>query len=163
MPLTKQTEAHADMVERAARGDARALFKLARTFCGPPRPWPMWCERLLRVAVDVETYQDLSKRSKSSEASGPRTFADPAEWTKPFDKKKGAVEFYLGTQFDAFTPGWDQPDATPEHSRCLNASEALARRWYEQVLFRAAFRDATRRPPRRASKRIRCPDSDASP
>lgn len=53
LPLNAENTGYFDMLQNASHGDAAALYRLARYFCGaPPVPNPKRCEFLLRIAVD---------------------------------------------------------------------------------------------------------------
>jgi len=127
--LTPETEHHAELVRNASRGDAFAMFQVGKTFCSaPPPPNATWCERLLRVAAEMESKQH------------PRPDTTSVDDPSLGDLRPGSAAYYLGTQHDLFTPWWLQDDlvtfADRDNSRCLPASDTRARQWYAQAAFR---------------------------
>lgn len=132
LATTGENEMYALMVRNATLGDTASMFQLAKFFCVPhPVPDPVRCERLLRVAIDLEMKNEVVPQQVS-----PGLNEDPDVAFKEGDERPGEVEFYLGTQFDEFTPWWHSERASPDNTRCLRTSEETARSWYRRAAFK---------------------------
>ena len=129
------------LLRAAARGSARALFDVAKFFCVPAggqAPQAKRCERLLRISVDRDqTPTDDLPDGRVGLAVRPEA---AARVYAGGDDAPGAIEFYLGTQYDAFTPWWhDAADPTRLRgdSRCLPANVQMAKNWYRRAAFKS--------------------------